>query len=87
MRVLRFVLTSLAVMASLIGALVLVTIGFIVFICLRLFGRPAARPHFQASFRTSRPVPPRAPPSGDVIDVVATRVDDGSAGTRPRLDG
>ncbi len=87
MRVLRFVLTSLAVMASLIGAFVLVTIGFFVFVLLRLFGRPATRPRFQASFQTSRATPPRSPqPPGDVIDVVATRVDDGSTGAQPRLD-
>lgn len=75
MRLLRFVITSLAVLASLIGALALVMIGFVVFVLLRLFGRPAALPRFQ---RPARPNPARPAYSNrdDVIDITTTRVND-----------
>ncbi len=75
MRLLRFVITSLAVIASLIGALALVTIGFIVFALLRLFGRPATRPRFQrmAPRSSTRPAYSNR---DEVIDVTATRVND-----------
>ena len=75
MRLLRFVITGLAVVASLLGALALVVIGFVVFVLLRLFGRPAALPRFQ---RPVRPGPARPTYSNrdEVIDVTATRVND-----------
>jgi hypothetical protein len=74
MRLLRLVITVLAVAASLVGGLVLAAIGFIVFVLLRLFGRPANRPLFQPASRR----PPRTPDfeAADVIDVAATRVND-----------
>ncbi len=75
MRLLRFVITSLAVLASVIGALALVTIGFFVFPFLRLFGRPATLPRFQRM--APRPAArPAYSSRDDVIDVTATRVKD-----------
>jgi hypothetical protein len=74
MRLLRFIVTSLALAASLIGALALVAIGFVVFILLRLFGRPAIRPHFQRSPRN--PARPAYSSRDEVIDVTTTRVID-----------
>ncbi len=73
MRLLRFVTTSLAVIAGLIGAFALVAIGSVVFVLLRLIGRPAALPRFQ---RATRPAPARPAYSShdDAIDVVATEV-------------
>jgi hypothetical protein len=72
MRLLRFIVTSLALVASLIGAFALVAIGFVVFVLLRLFGRPAARPRFP---RVSRdPARPAYAQRDDVIDVTATAV-------------
>jgi hypothetical protein len=73
MPLLRFIFTSLAVLAGLIGALALMMIGFVVFVLLRLFGRPATRPQFR---RPSRPNPARPAYSArdDVIDVVTTEV-------------
>ena len=74
MRLLRFVVTALALAASLVGALVLVAIGFLVFVLLRLFGRPATRPRFQRMARN--PARPAYSNRDDVIDVTATRVND-----------
>lgn len=73
MRILRVIVTSLAVLAGLVGAAVVMVLGLFVFLFLRLFGRPARRPQFQ-------PGPARARPAystkGDVIDVTATNVHD-----------
>ena len=74
MRLLRFIVTSLALAASVVGALVLVTIGFVVFVLLRLFGRPAARPRFERV--TRNPARPAYSNRDDVIDVTATKVND-----------
>lgn len=74
MRLLRFIVTSLAVAASLIGALALVVIGFIVFVLLRLFGQAAVRPRFQRVPR--QPARPAYSNRDDVIDVTATQVKD-----------
>ena len=73
MRLLRFVFTSLAVMAGLLGALAVVAIGFVVFVLLRLFGRPAMRPQFRRPAR-HHPTRPAYSARDDVIDVVATEV-------------
>jgi hypothetical protein len=75
MPILRFILTSLMVVAGLVGALLLMAVGLVIFVLNRLFGRPATMPRFQ------RPVGPSAAASksaarGDVIDVVATDVKD-----------
>jgi|JI8StandDraft_1071087.scaffolds.fasta_scaffold274066_2 hypothetical protein len=75
MRLLRFVITGLAVVASLLGALALVVIGFVVFVLLRLFGRPAALPRFQRPAR-SGPARPAYSNRDEVIDVTTTRVND-----------
>jgi hypothetical protein len=85
--VIRFLITTVVLIAGLIGAAFLVVLGLVVFIFNRLFGRAAPMPRFQGSFRTSQPAPKRAPPQGDVIDVVATEVKDDSARAQPRLDG
>lgn len=74
MRLLRFVVTSLAVAASLVVALVLMAIGLVVFVLLRLFGRPASRPHFHRAPRQS--TGPAYSTREDVIDVTATPVKD-----------
>jgi hypothetical protein len=88
MRILRFLVTSLVVIAGLIGAALLVVFGLVVFLFNRLFGRATPMPRFQASFRTSRPAQPRArQPQGDVIDVIATDVKDDSARDQSRLNG
>lgn len=88
MPLIRFILTSLIVVAGLIGAVLLMLFGLVVFVLNRLFGRSTSMPRFQASFRTARPGQPRPrQPAGDVIDVVATKVNDGSAGAPPRLNG
>jgi hypothetical protein len=85
--VIRFLITTVVLIAGLIGAAFLVVFGLVIFIFNRLFGGAAPMPRFQATFRTSRPAQTRArPPQGDVIDVVATEVKDGSAHTQPRLD-
>lgn len=76
MRLLRFIVTSLAVVASLIGALALVVIGFIVFVLLRLFGRPAAKPRFQARFTRQTAARPAYSNRDDVIDVATTPAKD-----------
>jgi len=73
MRLLRFVITSLAVIASLIGALALVMIGFIVFVFLRLFGRKAAMPRFQRSVSRT-PTRPAYSSKDEVIDIESTPV-------------
>jgi hypothetical protein len=73
MRLLRFVITSLAVVAGLIGALAVLAIGFVVFVLLRLFGRPAVRPQFRRPV-PHNPAPPAYSARDDVIDVVATEV-------------
>lgn len=68
MRFVQFVIASVVVIAGLVGALLLVAFGSVLFVVRRLFGRPAARPHFQRPGRTAaaRPVY-----SGrdDVIDI------------------
>lgn len=73
MRFVRLIATSLAVIAGLIGAAVVMALGLVVYLCLRMFGRPARRPQFQ-------PGPARARPAystkDDVIDVTATDVKD-----------
>jgi hypothetical protein len=74
MRLLRFIVTSLALAASVVGALGLATIGFVVFMLLRFFGRPAARPRFQR--RPRHPARPAYSNRDDVIDVTATPVKD-----------
>lgn len=76
MRLLRFIVTSLAVIASLIGALALVIIGLFVFVLLRLFGRPAVKPRFQARFNRQTAARPAYSDRDDVIDVTATPVKD-----------
>jgi hypothetical protein len=73
MRLLRFIITSLAILAGLIGALALMMIGFVVFVLLRLFGRPATRPQFRRPARTN-PARPAYSTRDDVIDVVTTEV-------------
>lgn len=78
MSVLRVLITSLIVVAGLIGAALLMVVGFVIFVLNRLFGRAAPMPRFQTSFQTSPPPQKRAPPQGDVIDVVATDVKDES---------
>jgi hypothetical protein len=86
--VLRFLITTVVLVAGLIGAALLVVFGLVVFIFNRLFGRSTPMPRFQASFRTSRPAQSRTrQPQGDVIDVVATEVKGDSARPQPRLDG
>ncbi|HWA28488.1 MAG TPA: hypothetical protein VG734_22755 [Lacunisphaera sp.] len=76
MRLLRFVLTSLAVVAGLIGAFAVLTIGLFVYVLLRLFGRPAERPTFRRMGRTpANPAPPAYSSRDQVIDVVATKVE------------
>lgn len=76
MRLFQFLITSLVVIAGLIGAAVLVVLGLVLYVLNRLFGRTTTMPRFQASFRTSRPMPPRPASRADVIDVVATEVKD-----------
>jgi hypothetical protein len=85
--VIRFIITVFVLIAGLVGAAFLVVFGLVVFIFNRLFGRSTPMPRFQASFRTSGPAPKRAPRQGDVIDVVATEVKDGSTRAQPRLNG
>ena len=76
MRFLRFLITGLVILAGLVGAALLVVVGFVFFVLNRLFGRTTAMPRFRATFRTSGSPPPRAAPRGDFIDVVATEVKD-----------
>ncbi len=76
MRLLRFIMTSLALLAAMIGGVALVTIGFIVFVLLRLFGRPAAMPRFQVRTARTAPARPAYSSRDDVIDVTATQVKD-----------
>jgi|GEM_PF-3248884 len=68
MRFVQFVIASLVVIAGLVGALLLVAVGFVLFVLRRLFGRPAAMPRFQ---RPIRPATARPTYSGrdDVIDI------------------
>ena len=73
MRLVRFLITSLAVMAGLIGAVALMTIGLAAFGLARLFGRSAARPQFRRPVR-SNPARPAYSTRDEVIDVVATKV-------------
>jgi len=76
MRLLRFVLTSLAVIAGLIGAFGLLVIGFCAYVLLKLFGRPAQRPTFQRMGRPqANPARPAYSAHDDAIDVTATRVE------------
>ena len=71
MRIIRVIVTSVAVLAGLIGAAAVMTIGVLVYAFLRMFGRPAQRPRFQ-------PGPARARPAyaakDEVIEVTATDV-------------
>ncbi len=69
MRFFQFIVASLIVIAGLVGGLLLVAVGFVIFVVRRLFGRPAAAvPRFQ---RTVRPATARPAYSGrdDVIDI------------------
>lgn len=68
MRLVQFVIASLVVVAGLVGALLLVAVGFVIFVLRRLFGRPAAMPRFQ---RPVRPAATRPAYSGrdGVIDI------------------
>jgi hypothetical protein len=75
MRLFQFIVASLVVVAGLIGGLLLVTFGFVLFVFRRLFGRPAARPRFQRSFRPAATRPAYAN-RDDVIDVVTTPAKD-----------
>lgn len=73
MRLLRVIVTSLALLAGLIGAAVVMAMGFVLYLLLRLLGRPASRPQFHRG-------PPRVRPAysakNDVIDITATNVKD-----------
>jgi hypothetical protein len=73
MRLFRFITTTLAVIAGLVGAFALVLVGSVAFILLRLFGRPAVAPGFRRPAAAS-PRPPAYSGGDDVIDVVATEV-------------
>ena len=75
MRLFRFIVTSLAVIAGLIGAVALMTLGLVAFGLARLFGRPAARPQFRRPVRF-HPARPAYSTRDDVIDVVTTEVKD-----------
>ena len=90
MRLLSLLLTGLIVVAGLVGAVFLMGFALVLFILRRLFGRPAATPHFQWSARTSMRPGPAARPTHradpNVIDVETTEVK-GSAHSQPRLDG
>lgn len=72
MRILRLLFASLAVIAGLVGALLLVTFGFMIFALLRLFGRPATMPRFQRPTRPS-PARPVSASRDEVIDVEVTQ--------------
>jgi hypothetical protein len=76
MRFLRLLIAGLVILAGLVGAALLVVVGFVFFLLNRLFGRPTAMPRFRATFHTSRPVPPCTSQREDVIDVVTTDVVD-----------
>jgi hypothetical protein len=67
-RIVQFLIASLVVIAGLLGALLLVAVGFVLYVLRRLFGRPAAMPRFQ---RPVRPATARPVSSGrdDVIDI------------------
>ncbi len=71
MRIINLLITSAAVIFGLLGAMLLVTIGFVIFALRRLFGRPAAMPRFP---RPVRPATTRPAYSShdEVIDVVTT---------------
>lgn len=76
MRLVRFLFTGLAVIAGLIGAFGLLVIGFLAYVFLRLFGRPATKPTFRGATRTqANPARPAYSTRDDVIDVTATRVE------------
>jgi hypothetical protein len=68
MRIFNFIVTTVAVVLGLLGALFLMTLGLLIYALRRLFGRPAALPSFQ---RPARPTPARPAYSSrdDVIDV------------------
>lgn len=88
MPILRLVVTSLVLIAGLIGAALLMLVGFVIFVFNRLFGRATPTPRFQASFRRQAGRPSAPSQRGDVIDVVTTEVKDGeSASAQPRLNG
>lgn len=75
MRLFQFIVASLIVIAGLVGGLLLVAVGFVIFVLRRLFGRPAAMPRFQ---RPVRPAAARPAYSSrdEVIDVVTTPAKD-----------
>lgn len=68
MRIVQIIIASLVVAAGLIGALLLVAFGFVIFVLRRLFGQSATLPRFQ---RPVRPAPTRPTPArrDDVIDI------------------
>ena len=68
MRIVQIIIASLVVAAGLIGALLLVAFGFVIFVLRRMFGQSATLPRFP---RPVRPVPTRPAPGGrdDVIDI------------------
>jgi hypothetical protein len=76
MRLVKALITGIALLLSLFVGAILVTIGLIIFFLRRLLGRPATMPVFRGA--TVRATPPRQPrmDQGDVIDVVATEVKD-----------
>lgn len=75
MRLFQFIVASLIVIAGLVGGLLLVAVGFVIFVLRRLFGRPATMPRFQ---RPVRPASARPAYSSrdEVIDVVTTPAKD-----------
>jgi len=75
MRILQFIIASLVVIAGLAGGLLLVAVGFVLFVLRRLFGRPAAMPRFQRPGRP-RPARPAYASRDEVIDVVTTPAKD-----------
>ncbi len=62
------VITLLAMLASLVVAVVVALVGLLAYVFIRLRGKPARPP-----FGGSRPPPPRRP-ADDVIDVTVTEV-------------
>jgi hypothetical protein len=75
MRLFQFIVASLIVIAGLIGGLLLVAVGFVVFVLRRLFGRPAAMPRFPRSVRPAAARPAYSS-RDDVIDIVTTPAKD-----------
>jgi hypothetical protein len=75
MRLINFVITAVAVVLGLLGAVFLMMLGLAIYALRRLFGRPAAMPSFQRPVRPS-PARPAYSSRDDVIDVVTTKVKD-----------